>query len=156
MNARAVVLAATLLLGSCVTFSFERDLRYVPLADGVLEGLHPGEARLDQCIERLGAPLYVWEYKGNGMALAYGWEKEKAWTVTVSVPVTNYYSASGAYTNNAAKLRGAVLLFDSDLKLETVRRGFLRTLRAEIENRRPAPVDEEAEAEAAYPPRRKP
>jgi hypothetical protein len=147
MKARALVPAAALLLAGCVTFSFDRDLRFTPLAEDSLAGLQPGQARLDQCLERLGAPLYVWEYKGDGMALAYGWNKEKSWNVTVSVPVTQYYSASASYSDDTANLRGAVLLFDRDLKLEMVRRGFLRSLRAETEARRPAPVQLEEDAE---------
>jgi hypothetical protein len=141
MKLRALVPASAFLLAGCVTFNFDRDLRNAPISDEELAGLHPGEARLEQCLAELGAPLYVWEYKVDGMALAYGWNKEKTWNVTVSVPVTQYYSASASYTDAAANLRGAVLLFDRDLKLEMVRRGFLRSLRAEIGQERPAPVE---------------
>jgi hypothetical protein len=128
-------------LSSCVTFSFDRDLRYVPLSDEAIESLHPGETSFDECLETLGAPLYVWEYKADGAALAYGWHKEKNWNVTVSVPVARGYSASASYTDDASKLRGIVLLFDTNLKLEMVRRGFLKSLREELQRRRPAPVE---------------
>ena len=144
MNVRAVLLASTLCLSSCVAFSFDRDLRNVPLPDGAIESLQPGDARLEQCLERLGAPLFVWEYKGDGVALAYGWSKEKNWNVTVSVPVTRGYSTSFSYTDDSANLRGAVLLFDRDLKLEIVRHGFLRSLRAELAQKRPAAVDQKS------------
>jgi hypothetical protein len=142
MSARIAVLAAPWLLASCVTFSFERNLAHTPLDDAALDALQPGRASLEQCLERLGAPLYVWEYKGNGVALAYGWQKQKRWNVSVSVPLVRGYSASGSYTDDASKLRGAVLFFDDDLELELVRRGFLQTLRAELAPRRPAPVEE--------------
>jgi hypothetical protein len=147
LNVRALLLAASLLCSSCVTFSFDRDLRYVPLPEDAIDSVEPGEADLVQCLERFGAPLYVWEYKGSGVALGYGWHKEKTWNVTVSVPVAHGLSASASYTDDAAKLRGIVLLFGPDLKLEMVRRGFLQSLREEIQARRPAPVDEEDDAE---------
>ena len=143
MRARAFLAAAALSCASCVTFSFDRDLRYVPLSDAAIDGLQPQKASLARCLETLGAPLYVWEYKEDGVALAYGWHKEKNWNVTVSVPITHGYSASASYTDDAAKLRGVVLLFDRDLELEIVRRGFLKSLREELQRRRPAPVDDD-------------
>jgi hypothetical protein len=142
VTVRALCIAAALFSSSCVTFSFDRDLRETPLTENALDGLEPSKTSLEQCLARLGAPLYVWEYQGDGVAIAYGWQKEKQWNVTLSVPIVHGYSASASYTNEAAKLRGAVLLFDRDFKLEVVRRGFLKSLREELRQRRPAPVDE--------------
>jgi hypothetical protein len=139
---RALCIVAALVLSGCVTFSFDRDLRNTPLADTALDGLEPSRTTLAQCLERFGAPIYVWEYRGDGLAIAYGWQKEKQWNVTASVPIFRGYSASASFTHDASKLRGAVLLFDSDLKLEVVRRGFLKSLREELAPRRPAPVDD--------------
>jgi hypothetical protein len=148
MRASALIVAASLVCASCVTFSFDRDLRYVPLSDAAIDAVRPSETTLAQCLEEFGAPLYVWEYKEDGVALAYGWHKEKNWNVTVSVPLTHGYSASASYTDDAEKLRGVVLLFDRDLRLEIVRRGFLKSLRQELRARRPAPVDDADQSSA--------
>jgi hypothetical protein len=148
VSVRAFLVASAFLCSSCVTFSFDRDLRYVPLPDAAIDSVQPGEASLAECLGRFGAPLYVWEYKGDGVALAYGWHKEKNWNVTVSVPVTHGYTASASYTDDAAKLRGIVLCFDRNLGLEYVRRGFLQSLREELAPRHPAPVDDDDEQDA--------
>ncbi len=138
---RALAILAPLFLSGCITFVWSRERRFEPLAMGALEGLEVGRTTLSECLLRLGAPLYVWEYKGDGAALAWGWSDEDEKRVAVSIPLQERFSASFSYDSEIAKLRGAVLLFDRDLKLEQVREGWLRDLERGIGRRRPAAAE---------------
>jgi hypothetical protein len=143
---RGLLLLLPLALASCVSFSWSRDRRHEPLAKDAIQGLEPGRSTLAECLEALGAPLHVWEYKGDGAALAWGWNDEDRKGISLSIPVYEQASASLSYDDAREELRGAVLLFDRDLVLEQVRRGWLRDLESELMRRRPAavPPDEEA------------
>jgi len=134
-------IACALLAAGCVTYTYRRDMRFEPIDDAALDSLRPGEADISECLAKLGAPLYVWEYSKEGCALAYGFDKDRTWSLSVSVPVARGFSASGAYTDEARKLRGAVLLFDPTWRLQLVRRGMLADLSAELRPKRPAAVD---------------
>ncbi len=133
-----VLLAALPLASGCVTFGWERKLRDVPHSADSTDELRPGEASLSQCLDRLGAPLYVWEYKRDGMALAWGWLDSEEKGFAVSVPVAEQLSASFSYDRIDARMRGIVLLFDEDLTLEFAQRGYLRDLSLAHARRRPA------------------
>jgi hypothetical protein len=134
-------LAIALLVAGCVTYSYTRDMRFAPIDDAALDSLHPGDADITECLAKLGAPLYVWEYSTEGVALAYGFDKDRTWSLTVSVPVSHGFSASGSYSDQVRKLRGAVLLFDPEWRLQLVRRGMLADLSAELRHKRPAIVE---------------
>ena len=139
-------IAAGLYVGmstACVSFRFERTSVNVPPRAGAVEGLKPGESSLDQCLQQLGAPLYVWEYQGSGAALAWGWELSHARGVTLSIPLEQSSITAGSYDDLAKDLHGFVLFFDDGGKLTELRRGYLRDLRGELERRRPAAVTEE-------------
>ena len=141
---RLSVVAAAIVacvLSGCLSFVWSRDRAYAPLPQGSIEGLEIGRTSLSACLDRLGAPLYVWEYKGDGAALAWGYEDENSKRITFSVPI-NRTRASLSYGDVAARLKGAVLLFDHDLVLEQVKEGYLRTIRGDLERVRPAPVEE--------------
>lgn len=133
-----VVLAATLLASGCFRFSWRHQTRNAPAGSAALDELRPRETSLDQCLERLGAPLYVWEYKRNGVALAYGWLENDEKGFSVSVPIAQDFSASLSYDDADAQMRGVVLLFGPELTLELVRRGYLRDLSVEFDRSRPA------------------
>ncbi len=126
------------LASGCLTFTWERQTRDVAHSKSATDELRPAEASLAQCLDRLGAPLYAWEYKGNGMALAWGWLEDESKGITLSVPVAEHASASFSYDRIDARMRGIVLLFDADLKLELARRGYLRDLAILYHRRRPA------------------
>ena len=130
-----------LALASCVSFGWSRDRRHAPPPAGAIGTLAPGRSTLSECLDTLGAPLYVWEYKGDGAALAWGWNDERQKGVSVSIPLYEQTSASVSYDDERAKLRGAVLLFGRDLVLEQVRKGWLRDLESEFVRRRPAAVE---------------
>lgn len=136
-----VVLAAAPLASGCFSFAWRHETRNTPPASGSFDELRPGEASLAQCLERLGAPLYVWEYKGNGVALAYGWLESDEKGFALSVPVAQDLSASASYDDRDTRMRGVVLLFAPDLTLELVKQGNLSELSIAFERRRPAPAE---------------
>ena len=138
--ARAALVAGLSLLASCVSFTWSRHRLYQPLPKNAIVDLDPGSTKLDACIERLGAPLYVWEYKGDGAALAWGRGDAQSKRISVSVPVKGT-SPSVTYGDIDATVKGVVLLFDKDLVLEQVKKGYLRAIAREIAKTRPAPVE---------------
>jgi len=137
-----VPFALALVLQSCVGVSWRRRTFDIPIADATLASLEPGVSTLEECLGALGAPLYVWEYKGDGVALGYGWLKQGEVGVSASIPVADRASASFSFDEIRSQLDGAVLFFGPDLKLELVRRGYLREI-APLGRRRPAPVEED-------------
>jgi hypothetical protein len=137
---RAFVLLLPLLLAGCVSGSWMRDRGHQPIPDAAIESLAPGST-LAECLGALGAPLYVWEYKGDGAALAWGWIDGDRKGISLSVPVYEQASASFSYDDGSEDLRGFVLLFDDELLLEQVRKGWLRDLERAFGRRRPAAVE---------------
>jgi hypothetical protein len=129
--ARAALVAGICLLSaglsSCVSFNWSRHRMYRPLPKNAIVGLEPGSTKLDACIERLGAPLYVWEYKIEGAALAWGKGDAQSKRVAVSIPIKSA-SPTVSYGDIDANVRGVVLLFDKDLVLEQVKQGYLRAI----------------------------
>jgi hypothetical protein len=149
MNAgRAIRILGSLALASglagCVTFVWTRDQRYEPLPKDALEGLEPGRTDFAECLRRLGSPLYVWEYKGDGAAIAWGFADEDSKRITVSVPLSEWAHPSLSYGDVDANLRGVVLLFDRELVLESAKSGYLRDLERQYRRVRPALVPEPA------------
>ena len=135
-----LAVALSLGLSGCLSFVWSRDRLHQPLPEGSLENLEIGRTTLSACLDRLGAPLYVWEYKGDGAALAWGYRDENSRRIAFSVPISRF-RASVSYDDIAARLKGAVLLFDGGLVLEQVKEGYLRDISGELERDRPAPVD---------------
>ena len=138
--ARATAPLLPLLLAGCVSVSWTRDRRHEKPPREAILALEPGRATLAERLATLGAPLYLWEYKGDGAALAWGWADVQSKGVSLSIPVYEQTSASFSYDDDRDKLRGVVLLFGPDLVLERVRKGWLRDLEGETRPRRPAPV----------------
>jgi hypothetical protein len=131
-------LALAGVLSACVSFVWSRERRFEPLPKGVIDGLEPGRTTFEECLQRLGAPLYVWEYKGDGAAIAWGASdkdsKQIAWTIPLETRVPPRFS----YDDVDANLRGAVLFFDKNLVLESAKEGLLRDLQREAVRTRPA------------------
>jgi hypothetical protein len=134
-------LAAGLLALSsgCLSFAWTHDHTFRPLRKDALVDLEEGTT-----------PLYVWEYKGDGAAIAWGFgdndSKRIAWTIPLqrARPTISFGTID-------AKLRGAVLLFDRDLVLEEVKQGYLRDLAKELQRKRPAPVEADAPGDEKKP-----
>lgn len=109
-----------------------------------IESLVPGEAVLADALERLGAPLYVWEGKDGCPVLAYGALRLGEWGFSISAPVFERGSASLSYDDLRAHTQGVILIFGPDLGLRLVRSGNLRDLRHASERRPPASLDDGA------------
>jgi len=144
--ARALAAACALLGAGCVSVTWRAEQRLSPPSAAVVEGFAPGTTTLGECLDRLGAPVAVWEYKGEGVALAYGSARARTLGFNASIPVTRGASASFDYDDVAANLRGYVLLFDAGWKLESVRAGYLREIGRALGRRRPAPTTDDPRA----------
>jgi hypothetical protein len=136
---RTVVLIALASCTSCVSVAWERHLAFEPVRTADVQALRVGESDIADALERLGAPLYVWEGVNQAIVLAYGHQKSREWGVRVSVPL-DQASASASYDDVAQKIEGWVLVFGNDDKLKVLREGYLRDLRSEG-RRPPAPVE---------------
>jgi hypothetical protein len=134
-----LALAGCLALSSaCVQVAWERHEFNSPLEEDVEQELVAGEVSLKECLAQLGAPLLVWELSDSSYALAYGWDRQREYGVSFSVPVADSgRSASINYDDIASKAYGVVLIFDSDDRLLRKRRGLLRDLAPEQARRRP-------------------
>lgn len=147
MGSRAGTLALLLAgLGSsaCISGGYSREQTNLPIAHEQVLELAPGTTTLSDALTRLGAPSYLWEWKGDGAALAWGWRNTAQWGITVSVPLSDSGSASFSMDDIAHDLPGLVLFFGPDLVLVEAREGKLAEIRAETARKRPAPPPEEA------------
>lgn len=117
---------ALLLLASCVRLDYVRTTVDEPVADEKFEALERG-ASLESCLDRLGAPAYVWS-DPRGVWLAYIWIREHGPRISVSVPSFAFAfpgpSPSISYSSIRRRGEGITLCFDSDLHLRFARRGL--------------------------------
>ncbi len=140
---RLVSLAAALAsLSSCMSFNYDRHRALEPLDHARFSALRPNESDLGACLAALGAPLYVWEHHGNGLALGYAWQQERHWSAGVRFDLVRGTSASFNYTDIDASTQGFVLFFDEHWKLCALREGCLRDITTDVGPRRPADVGE--------------
>ncbi len=126
---------------SCVKAQYERHIVLQPADTSELEHLVPGESDLAQCLAVLGAPNFVWERRGDAIAIAYGAYRHQGWQLGASVNVGRGMSASFDYGELEALTRGYVLLFDANWRLEGVNEGLLRDLSTEFERTPPQSVE---------------
>jgi hypothetical protein len=136
--ALAVVAAAS----ACVTVEYRRTIVDEPVRKERVAALVPGRSGLAECLAALGAPQYVWEYRGDALALGYGSYNRSHWGLGVSYAVTNEVSASMNYDELGSKTRGYVLLFDEGWVLQGIRSGYLRDLTLGLGRQRPASLPE--------------
>ena len=142
------VLALAALGASCVSLNWQRESRNGPLRGEAIArlGLEAGKTDLDECLDAFGAPLWVWEHVEHGRpaaALAYGWTDENDFGFSVSVPLTEYFSASYDYDRVDRRMKGVVLFFDENWKLVSWRSGLLHDLTEEA-RRPPAFVEDDS------------
>lgn len=128
MRAALVVAALVLVSSGCVSGGWRREIRFSPISEGRIASLKAEHSTLEHCLETLGAPLYVWEYKQDGLAIAYGFYRSNEFGVSLSLPVTREASASFDYEDERTHLHGYVLFFGPDWKLIEVQGGELRDL----------------------------
>jgi hypothetical protein len=136
----ALRVAGLCFLSGCVSFVWTRDRSFQKPPEGALDGLEIGKSTMSDCLERLGAPLYVWEYKGDGAALAWGSADEDSKRVAITIPLQTRWQPSFSYADADARLRGPVLFFDKTFVLEGFQTGCLRDVRLQTMRTRPAPV----------------
>ena len=147
MGSRASTIAALLAglaASACITGGYYRTQTNEPIARARVHALEPGKTTLDEALAHLGAPLYLWEWKGDGAALAWGWSDSAHWGFALSVPVSNSGSASFSMDDIVHDLPGVVLFFGPDDVLIEAREGKLSEIQAETSRKRPAPPPEDA------------
>lgn len=128
---------------SCVQLAWERHELNTKVEQGQEEALVKGVATLGDCLEELGAPLLAWELSETRYAIAYGWDHQREYGISVSIPVADSGgSASFDYDDVASKLHGVVFLFDEHDVLQGKRRGFLRDLAPDDKRTRPVYMDD--------------
>lgn len=141
--ALAALVAST--LAGCVRLQYQRDVVERKPERDLVEPLAVGRTTLGDVLRVLGAPIDVWEGGDGGTAITYGGLRAKEWTVDVSVPLTDYTSASLTYTDTRARTQGYLFLFDASDVLEIVREGNLADLRQIYARRRASSVGEDDE-----------
>jgi hypothetical protein len=139
--ARIAACLVALLASSCVQLEWERNQTHAHVDTAAIARLEPGASDVGACLAELGAPLYVWEYAGDGVALAFGAQSGRYLDLNISIPLERG-SAPVDFGERYANTDGWVLFFDADWKLVRVQAGRLRNLARELE-RRPAPVEDE-------------
>jgi hypothetical protein len=142
------LLVVGLLLGGCIRVEMARELRFERPAAGAIEGLKVGESDVEASLAALGAPLWVWEQptpEGDGVAMAWGWYRNRSNGFRISVPAGRVPSPSFDYGESDERLEGVVLFFDHDWRLTSFRTGLLVDLTRDLDRRRPAHVEDESD-----------
>lgn len=126
----------------CVRASYDQVSFNEPIASAQVQALQPGRDDLGSCLEVLGAPVDVFEYRvaddgTSGMALVWFWQHEVGWGLRVSAPVARNASASFDWDWAGTDTPGVVLWFGPDLVLERREQGRVGELIPS--RRRPSP-----------------
>ena len=147
MIARALrsllLLLAAVAAGGCIRFGYGVTHLEQPIDAAALQTLVAGQDDLGSCLHRLGAPHYVWEYRGDGVAIGWFYSDGSDLDLDVSYTLPRMFTgASFSLDLDDVDLPGAVLWFDSDLTLLKWQQGSMRELTSGL-RRRSAPVDED-------------
>ena len=67
----------TLTCSSCLSFTYTRTLRNEPVELVAEESPLAQGASLASCLDRLGAPTYVFEDKVHGLMLVWSWTRDR-------------------------------------------------------------------------------
>ena len=137
----ALLASVVLLCAGCVTGSWQNEHRFMRPPPGSIGSLEPRVHDLEQCLDRLGAPLFVYETP-DGFALAYGWFESRDLGASVSVPVSEAANASFSMRDIDGRMKGLVLFFGPQTELLLIQRGPLRDLTAGAERVRPALMED--------------
>ncbi len=143
MSARVLGLVGIALVASgCLRFGYGVTHIQEPVDHVALVALRPGVDDLASCLQRLGAPNHVFEYCGDGVALAWHYTDGSDFDFDVSYALSREAtSASFSIDWDDTDMPGAVLWFDSDLKLLAVREGAMRDLTSGL-HQRPSTADD--------------
>ena len=135
MKLAAAILLVCLTAG-CIRFQWTRDRGLEPLPLDQLETMEAGSVTVRDCLATFGAPLDVWQYRVEGVALAYGYADTRNLGGTVAVPVNQYARPSFTYGDVAARQYGVVFFFDREWRLESFSEGYLHELLERADTRR--------------------
>lgn len=126
--------AATLVLttGACLNLGVTRVSTNEPIADAQLAALVPQQTGFGEALHALGAPLAVRASENGRVVLAYGFEDELQWGLSFSVPIVRAASARFRFDSSSLEIEGVVLIFDADLRLQSVRSGWLAEILREL------------------------
>ncbi len=127
------LLLLVLSLAGCVRLEWSRQNIDEPVSAAAVRALRAG-ADLAVALERLGAPLRVWE-TADGIALAYGHVHSRDLGLAVSVTIAEFVPLSFDWDDSRLRWKGAVLWFDRSLKLIRAKTGWLSEI---APRRRPA------------------
>lgn len=136
MSGRRVRIAAVALacgLSSCLNFGVNRFTSHEPIDEAVLAALVPQRTGFEQALRSMGAPLVVRASENGRIVLAYGFEDELQWGFSFSVPLVRAASARFRWDSSALEIAGVVLIFDAELRLQSVRSGWLAEILRELE-----------------------
>ena len=122
-----LLLLPLLAVGACVTGSYQHGVVDEPVAASAIESLRPEVDTLATCLQRLGAPQRVFEYRvaadgSAGMALLWYWRDAVGWGIDVSSG-DDSVPGSVSFDALAAELPGCMLWFGPELVLERWRQG---------------------------------
>ncbi len=123
-----IILVVGVTSNSCLNVGVSRFVTNEPIAPDHVEELTPGKTSLVEALRRLGAPYIVRASENGQVVLAWGWEDEFQWSVSISYRVITAASARFRWDSTDLRIPGAVLIFDSELRLQSVRRGWLSEL----------------------------
>jgi hypothetical protein len=123
-TALAALLAAPL-LGACITADYDRFRRFEELPASAYAELVPGESDLTAALAALGAPVRVWEPRPDALALVWSWSDRATWGVSVALPMGEAAEANFSWRDTQDDDEGLLLVFDADLRLESLRRGLV-------------------------------
>lgn len=140
----AGILALSLLSPSCLRVAWSRGRAQRPIPAEEHADLAAGSSDLAVCLQRFGAPLFVWEERLDDTVLAWGWNESFGWGVNVSIPLAQQFSATLDFEDDNLDLPGLVLVFDMERNLIEKRVGLLSAIAPGAMRRRPSPVEEES------------
>lgn len=114
-------------LAGCVQVTYERSRTDEPFDAALLETLRAGQDSLTSCLQTLGAPRAVFEYRveadgSSGMALLWVAKDADGWGIDVSAQSEDV-PGSIEFDLGVADLQGCMLWFTRDLVLEQWRTG---------------------------------
>jgi hypothetical protein len=135
---RGALLIPLVTLTSCVTFNYVRFRTNEPIPPTTLAELIPGLSSLGDCLSMLGAPEIVWPSEAGKINIAYATIDAVDWGLSVNYSFDRFVSTGIEIDATDQRIAAVALLFDENLLLFSIRRGFLRDLKGEPAERDPA------------------
>ena len=123
------LVAATLLLSSCLSVNWVRQHKDEPPPKAAIQGLRPQKADLDQCLQVLGAPLIVQRGPGKSTELLWASTDQGGWGFSISLNVFRFANPSFSYQGTDDAADALRLRFNGDWRLIEKSEGSLASLR---------------------------